>query len=78
MTLLGEVSLWGALLMAAWTVIVSFGGGMLRRPDLIRSGERATYTTACFTLLAVAGVETGPTGRPGSPAVDRTVAEVAA
>ena len=56
MTLLGEVSLWGALLMAAWTVIVSFGGGMLRRPDLIRSGERATYTTACFTLLAVAGV----------------------
>ncbi|MBF4609506.1 DUF993 family protein [Curtobacterium sp. VKM Ac-1393] len=44
--------------------------GALEHPDLAASRWHA--------LLAVAGVATQPTGRPGSPTVDRTVAEVVA
>ncbi|WIE73477.1 DUF993 family protein [Curtobacterium sp. MCJR17_020] len=52
------------------TVRLANACGALEHPDLAASRWHA--------LLAVAGVETGPTGRPGSPAVDRTVAEVVA
>lgn len=52
------------------TVRLANACGALERPDLAVSRWHA--------LLAVAGVETGPTGRPGSPTVDRTVAEVVA
>ncbi|MEI6739188.1 MAG: heme lyase CcmF/NrfE family subunit [Gemmatimonadaceae bacterium] len=58
MILLGELSLWVALLMAAWTATVSFSGGMQGRADLIRSGERALYATFGFTLLASIGIWT--------------------
>ncbi|MEO7521317.1 MAG: heme lyase CcmF/NrfE family subunit [Gemmatimonas sp.] len=58
MILVGELSLWVALLMAAWTATVSFAGGMQRRADLIRSGERALYATFAFTVLASLGVWT--------------------
>ena len=34
MTLVGELSLWVALLMAAWGTTVSFAGGALKRDDL--------------------------------------------
>ncbi len=58
MILIGELSLWVALLMAAWTTTVSFSGGMQGRSDLIRSGERAMYATFGFTLLASIGIWT--------------------
>ena len=58
MILVGELSLWVALLMAAWTATVSFAGGMQGRADLVRSGERALYATFGFTLLASLGVWT--------------------
>ena len=58
MTLIGELSLWVALLMAAWTATVSFSGGMQGRLDLVKSGERALYATLAFTALASAGILT--------------------
>jgi cytochrome c-type biogenesis protein CcmF len=56
--LVGELSLWVALLMAAWTTTVSFAGGALKRPDLVASGERAMYATFGFVALASAGLIT--------------------
>ena len=58
MILLGELSLWVALLMAAWTTTVSFAGGALQRPDLVASGQRAMYATLAFVTLASAGLVT--------------------
>ena len=42
MILVGELSLWVALLMAVWTATVSFAGGSLKRQDLIASAERGS------------------------------------
>ncbi len=58
MILVGELSLWVALLMAAWTTTVSFSGGMQHREDLVTSGERALYATFVFTVLASLGIWT--------------------
>ena len=58
MILVGELSLWVALLMAAWSSTVSFSGGLQGRPDLVKSGERAMYATFAFTLLASIGIWT--------------------
>ena len=58
MILVGELSLWVALLMAAWTTTVSFSGGLQGRADLVKSGERALYATFAFTLLASIGIWT--------------------
>lgn len=58
MILLGELSLWIALLMTGWAATVSFAGGGLRRPDLVASGERATYASTLFVVLASAGLLT--------------------
>lgn len=58
MILLGELSLWVALLMAAWTTTVSFAGGVQGRPDLVRSGQRALYATFAFTVIASLGIWT--------------------
>ncbi len=58
MILVGELSLWVALLMAGWATTVSIIGGMLRRADLIRSGARAMYATFGFTLLSSLGLWT--------------------
>jgi cytochrome c-type biogenesis protein CcmF len=54
----GELSLWIALLMAIWSATVSFAGGTNRRAELILSGERAAYAAAGFTLLASIGLWT--------------------
>jgi cytochrome c-type biogenesis protein CcmF len=54
----GELSLWIALLMATWAATVSLAGGVSRRADLIRSGERAAYSAFGFTLLASVGLWT--------------------
>ncbi len=56
MILVGELSLWIALLMAAWATTVSFSGGLQGRRDLVLSGERAIYATFGFTLLASLGL----------------------
>ncbi len=58
MILLGELSLWVAVLMALWATAVSFAGGKLRRADLVASGERAIYATAALVVLASAGLLT--------------------
>jgi cytochrome c-type biogenesis protein CcmF len=52
----GELSLWIALLMATWSATVSFAGGKLSRTDLVASGERAMYAAAGFVALASIGL----------------------
>lgn len=56
--LLGEVALWIALLMAAWSATVSFAGATQRRGDLVLSGERGVYATFGFVALASVGLWT--------------------
>jgi cytochrome c-type biogenesis protein CcmF len=58
MILVGELSLWVALLMATWAATVSFAGGQMRRADLIESGERAIYATLAMVVLASLGLWT--------------------
>jgi len=58
MILVGELSLWIALLMCAWSATLSFAGGRLRRTDLIHSGERGLYAGFGFVVLASAGLWT--------------------
>ncbi len=58
MVLVGELSLWIALLMCAWSVTLSFAGGAMRRADLIASGERGLYAGFGFIVLASAGLWT--------------------
>src|SRR5215216_1249290 len=58
MILIGELSLWVALLMAAWSTTVSFAGGSYRRDDLVSSGVRGLYATFAMVLLASVGLWT--------------------
>ena len=58
MILIGELSLWVAMLMAAWGATVSFAGGRMGRADLIASGERAIYATFALVVLASIGLWT--------------------
>ena len=58
MILIGELSLWVALLMAIWGAAVSFAGGSLGRRDLVDSGERAIYATLVMVALASLGLWT--------------------
>jgi cytochrome c-type biogenesis protein CcmF len=56
MILLGELSMWVALLMAAWATLVSMAGGLLRRNELVASGERALLATFGLSALAATGL----------------------
>ena len=56
--LIGELSLWVALLMAAWSTTVSYAGGALRRDDLTASGVRGLYATFAMVVLASVGLWT--------------------
>jgi len=56
--LVGELSLWVALLMAAWSAVTSFAGGQMGREDLVASGRRGLYATAAMILLASIGLWT--------------------
>ena len=56
--LIGELSLWVALLMAIWAATVSCAGGALERRDLTLSGERAIYATLAMVVLASIGLWT--------------------
>ncbi|MDQ6736642.1 MAG: heme lyase CcmF/NrfE family subunit [Gemmatimonadota bacterium] len=58
MILVGELSLWVALLMAVWTATVAFAGGSLGRRDLVASAERGTYATFAMVVLASIGLWT--------------------
>ncbi|MEK0431733.1 MAG: cytochrome c-type biosis protein CcmF, partial [Gemmatimonadota bacterium] len=58
MILVGELSLWIALLMCAWSATLSFAGGHLRRTDLVASGERGLYAGFGFVALAAVGLWT--------------------
>ncbi len=58
MILVGELSLWIALLMCAWAVTLSFAGGHLRRGDLVASGERGLYAAFGFIVVAALGLWT--------------------
>ena len=54
MTLLGEFSLWLALLLSAWAVVLGFSGRWRDRPDLTASVRGAVFAT--FGALAVAAL----------------------
>jgi cytochrome c-type biogenesis protein CcmF len=54
MTLLGEFSLWLALLVGSWCAVLSFSGRWRRRPELALTVTRATH--ALFVTLAAATV----------------------
>lgn len=56
MIALGDLSLWLALLLAAWGAGLSVAGAVTQRADLSASGERGVHATAVFTALAIAGV----------------------
>ena len=56
MSLIGELSLWVALLMAAWSTTVSYAGGALKRNDLVNSGVRGLYATFAMVGLASIGL----------------------
>ena len=58
MILVGELSLWIALLMCVWSATLSFAGGHLRRGDLVASGERGMYAASAFVALASIGLWT--------------------
>src|SRR5262249_21775331 len=54
--LIGELSLWVALLMAAWSAPASFAGGTLSRVELVSSGIRGLYAPFVMVLLASIGL----------------------
>ncbi|MDB4915299.1 MAG: ccmF [Gemmatimonadetes bacterium] len=56
MILIGELSLWVALLMAAWSGVTSFAGGSMGRDDLVVSGRRGLYATTAMIILASIGL----------------------
>ena len=58
MILIGELSLWVALLLSAWSTTVSFAGGTLQREDFTESGVRGLYATFAMILLAAIGLWT--------------------
>ncbi|HUR92065.1 MAG TPA: cytochrome c biogenesis protein CcsA [Gemmatimonadaceae bacterium] len=72
MILIGELSLWIALLMAVWGAAVSFAAGIQRRGDLIASGERAAHAALFMLALASLGLWTALIAR------DFSLAHVAA
>ncbi len=54
MTILGQLALWLALLMAAWGSVIGILGGLQRRPELIQSARRTSY--ALLGILSVASI----------------------
>ena len=58
MILVGELSMWVALLMAAWAGVTSFAGGSLGREDLVTSGRRGLYAMTTMVVLASIGLWT--------------------
>jgi len=57
MTILGNLALWVALLVALWGAVMGFAGGAQGRADLQASATRAMYTTTAALLVAVGCLE---------------------
>jgi len=53
-TILGQLALWLALLMAAWGSVIGLLGGIQKRPELVQSARRTSY--ALFGILSVAAI----------------------
>ncbi len=58
MTILGELALWVAMLLATWGTVVGFLGGRTRRPALIRSAQRTTYALCAVLIVSSIGLLT--------------------
>jgi cytochrome c-type biogenesis protein CcmF len=58
MTLLGQLSLWLALLVGLWGAITGFVGGVQQRGDLQRSSRNAVFVQCVALLLACVCLET--------------------
>ena len=52
-SLVGELALWVALLLAGWGMILSAVAGPLARADLARSGARAAHAATLFIAIAL-------------------------
>ena len=58
MTQFGALSLWIALLMAAWCTTLAVQGALMRRPAFTESGVRGLYVSFVFTAFAAAALMT--------------------
>jgi cytochrome c biogenesis factor len=58
LTQLGELSLWIALLMAAWCTTLAVQGALMRREALTKSGARGLCAALLFTATSAAGLGT--------------------
>jgi cytochrome c-type biogenesis protein CcmF len=56
MTILGQLALWLALLLAAWGMVVGFLGGRRGDPALIQSARRTTFALAGLMTVAAIGL----------------------
>ena len=56
MTQLAELSLWIAVLMAAWSATLSAQGAVMRRASFAESGRRGLTVAMLFTLIAGTGL----------------------
>lgn len=54
MTVLGQLALWLALLLAAWGVVIGFLSGRTGQPELVHSARRAVF--ALFVVVAIAAL----------------------
>ncbi|MGE5230465.1 MAG: heme lyase CcmF/NrfE family subunit, partial [Deltaproteobacteria bacterium] len=52
MTLLGEFSLWAAVLVGAWCAVISFSGRWRDRPELAATVTRSTHALLVCMLAA--------------------------
>src|SRR5262245_34103609 len=58
MTILGQLSLWLALLLAVWGSVIGVLGGQQRRPELIASSRRTCYALAAVLTVAATSLIT--------------------
>ncbi len=56
MTILGQLCLWLALLLASWCAVVGMIGGRTGRPELIQSAQRGVYALAGVLVVASLGL----------------------
>jgi cytochrome c-type biogenesis protein CcmF len=54
---LGSYALYLVLVFAGYAAVAAIAGGSKRRPDLVRSAERAVYASFALLLVAALGVE---------------------
>ncbi|HKR54851.1 MAG TPA: cytochrome c biogenesis protein CcsA, partial [Gemmatimonadales bacterium] len=57
MSLLGDVTLWIALLLGAWGALTGFTGGVTGRTDLQQSSRNAVFALCAVLLVAVFALE---------------------